>query len=59
MGGDKQKTLRALPMEGLVQTPHNARFLAPKEEGAYRVFAILHNQHGQTSVANIPFLVQK
>lgn len=59
MGGDKQKTLRALPMADLVQTPHNARFLAPKEEGAYRVFATLQNQHGQTSVANIPFLVQK
>jgi hypothetical protein len=35
------------------------RFLAPKEEGAYRVFATLQNQHGQTSVANIPFLCPK
>ena len=33
-------------------------FITPKKKGAYRFFAYIKNDKGQSSVANIPFLIE-
>lgn len=58
IGGDKQKTPDEIPLEVINQNKFGLTFLTPKKKGAYRIFAIVKNQKGQSSVANIPFLVK-
>ena len=40
------------------QSDNELTFVTPKNKGAYRIFAFVKNEKGQSSVANIPFLVQ-
>ena len=47
-----------IPLEVINQNKYGLTFLTPKKKGAYRIFAIVKNQKGQSSVANIPFLVK-
>jgi hypothetical protein len=58
MGGDQQKSLEEIPMEILSHDSNHFTFTTPKEKGAYRVFAYTRTEHGQCSVANVPFLVE-
>jgi hypothetical protein len=58
MGGDQQKSLEEIPLEIVSQELNQFTFIAPKETGAYRVFAYTQTEHGRCSVANIPFLVE-
>ena len=58
MGGDQQKSLEEIPLEIVSQELNQFIFIAPKETGAYRVFAYTQTEHGRCSVANIPFLVE-
>ena len=58
IGGDKQKTPDEIPLEVINKNKLGLTFLTPKKKGAYRIFAIVKNEKGQCSVANIPFLVK-
>ena len=40
------------------QSDNELTFISPKRKGAYRIFAFIKNEKGQSSVANIPFLVK-
>ena len=58
IGGDIQKSPDPIPFEIVRQTENELIFISPKKKGAYRLFAFVKNDKGQSSVANIPFLVQ-
>tara|TARA_B100001093_G_scaffold76751_1_gene67663 strand:+ start:11388 stop:12665 length:1278 start_codon:yes stop_codon:yes gene_type:complete len=58
IGGDIQKSPDPIPFEIVKQSENELIFISPKKKGAYRLFAFLKNDRGQSSVANIPFLVQ-
>lgn len=58
MGGDQQKSLKEIPMQIVSHESNHFTFIAPKEKGAYRVFAYTRTAHGHCSVANVPFLVE-
>ena len=58
IGGDIQKSPDSIPLEIVKQSENELIFISPKKKGAYRLFAFVKNDKGQSSVANIPFLVQ-
>ena len=58
IGGDIQKSPDPLKFEILNQTDNELTFVTPNSRGAYRLFAFIKNERGQSSVANIPFLVK-
>ena len=58
IGGDIQKSPDPIPFEIVKQTENELIFISPKKKGAYRLFAFVKNDKGQSSVANIPFLIQ-
>ena len=58
IGGDIQKSPDPIPLEIVEQNENELIFISPKKKGAYRLFAFLKNDEGQSSVANIPFLVK-
>lgn len=58
MGGDQQKSLEEISLDITSKESNEFTFIVPKEKGAYRVFAYTRTEHGQCSVANIPFLVK-
>ena len=58
IGGDIQKSPDPIPFEIVRQTENELIFISPKKKGAYRLFAFVKNDKGQSSVANIPFLIE-
>ena len=58
IGGDIQKSPDPIPFEIVRQTENKLIFISPKKKGAYRLFAFVKNDKGQSSVANIPFLIK-
>ena len=58
IGGDIQISPDPIKFEIVKQGVNALIFISPKEKGAYRLFAYVKNEKGQTSVANIPFLVE-
>lgn len=58
-GGDAEEVPEVI--EGLIQSAAsaNVEFLAPKEEGAYRLFIYVDDTADHTAHANIPFYVEK
>ena len=58
IGGDIQKSPEPIKFEIVNQSDNELTFITPKEKGAYRLFAYVKNEKGQSSVANIPFLVE-
>jgi len=58
IGGDIQKSPDPISLEIVKQTENELIFISPNKKGAYRLFAFVKNDKGQSSVANIPFLIQ-
>ena len=58
IGGDIQKSPDQIKFEVVKQNDNELTFISPKKKGAYRLFAYVKNEKGQSSVANIPFLVE-
>jgi len=58
IGGDKQISPEPIKLEIVKQNNDELIFISPKKKGAYRIFAFVKNAKGQSSVANIPFLVE-
>ena len=58
IGGDVQKRPKSIPLHAIGQTDTELTFRTPEQKGAYRIFARIQNSKGQSSVANIPFLVE-
>ena len=58
IGGDIQKSPTPIKFKIVNQTDTELTFISPKKKGAYRIFAYIQNDKGQSSVANIPFLVK-
>jgi len=58
IGGDIQVSPDPINFEIVKQSDNELIFISPKKKGAYRIFAFVKNEKGQTSVANIPFLIQ-
>ena len=58
IGGDIQRSPDPIKLEIVNKTDNELTFVAPGKKGAYRLFAYVKNKKGQSSVANIPFLVQ-
>ena len=58
IGGDIQKSPKQIKFEVVKQNDNELTFISPKKKGAYRLFAYVKNEKGQSSVANIPFLVE-
>ena len=58
IGGDIQKSPEQIKFEVVKQNDNELTFISPKKKGAYRLFAYVKNEKGQSSVANIPFLVE-
>ena len=58
IGGDIQKSPKPIKFEIINKNDNEITFLTPKKKGAYRIFAYVKNEKGQSSVANIPFLVK-
>ena len=58
IGGDIQKSPDQIKLEVVKQSNNELTFISPKKKGAYRIFAFIKNEKGQSSVANIPFLVK-
>ena len=58
IGGDIQKSPEQIKFEVVKQSDNELIFISPKKKGAYRLFAYVKNEKGQSSVANIPFLVE-
>lgn len=57
IGGDFQASPEAIAFEVIRQKKDELIFITPKRRGAYRIFAFVKNEMGQSSVANIPFFV--
>ncbi|MAW30655.1 MAG: hypothetical protein CMD15_01935 [Flavobacteriales bacterium] len=58
IGGDKQLSPEPIKLEIVKQNNDELTFISPKKKGAYRIFAFVKNEKGQSSVANIPFLIE-
>ena len=58
IGGDVQISPDPIKFEIIKQSDNELIFISPKKKGAYRIFAYVKNEKGQSSVANIPFLVE-
>tara|TARA_Y100000385_G_scaffold26981_1_gene25597 strand:+ start:2427 stop:3704 length:1278 start_codon:yes stop_codon:yes gene_type:complete len=58
IGGDIQKSPVPVKFEIIKKSDNELTFISPNKKGAYRLFAYVKNEKGQTSVANIPFLVE-
>ena len=58
IGGDIQKSPDPIEFEIVKKSDTELTFIIPKKKGAYRLFAYVKNEIGQSSVANIPFLVE-
>ena len=58
IGGDIQKSPEPINFEIVNQNDNEITFISPNKKGAYRIFAFVKNEKGQSSVANIPFLVE-
>ena len=58
IGGDIQKSPDPIKFKIVKQSATELIFISPKKKGAYRLFALVKNDKGQSSVANIPFLVE-
>ncbi len=58
IGGDIQKSPDPINLEILEQSDNELIFKSPEKKGAYRLFAFVKNKKNQSSVANIPFLVE-
>ena len=58
IGGDIQKSPESIKLEVIKQSNNELIFISPKKKGAYRIFAYVKNEKGQSSVANIPFLIE-
>ena len=58
IGGDIQKSPDPIKFDVVSQSDNKLTFISPKKKGAYRLFAYVKNEKGQSSVANIPFLVE-
>ena len=58
IGGDIQKSPEPIKFDVVNQSDNELTFISPKKKGAYRLFAYVKNEKGQSSVANIPFLVE-
>ena len=58
IGGDIQRSPDPIKLEIVNKTDNELTFVTPNKKGAYRLFAYVKNKKGQSSVANIPFLVQ-
>lgn len=59
VGGDREEPTP--PIDGLVlgATGNRARFRLPDTEGDYRLFAYVHDGHGNAATANLPLRVEK
>ena len=58
IGGDIQKSPDPIKFKIVNQSDTELTFISPKKKGAYRLFAYVKNDKGQSSVANIPLLVE-
>ena len=58
IGGDIQISPDPIEFEIVKKSDTELTFIIPKKIGAYRLFAYIKNEIGQSSVANIPFLVE-
>ena len=58
IGGDIQKSPDPIKLEIINQSDGKLTFVTPNKKGAYRLFAFVKNEKRQSSVANIPFLVE-
>ena len=58
IGGDVQISPDPIKLEIVTQSDNELTFISPKKKGAYRLFAYVKNAIGQSSVANIPFLIE-
>ena len=58
IGGDIQISPDPIKFEIVKQSDSELTFISPRKKGAYRLFAYVKNEKGQSSVANIPFLVE-
>ena len=58
IGGDIQKSPEPINFEIVNQNDNEITFVSPNKKGTYRIFAFVKNEKGQSSVANIPFLVE-
>lgn len=57
IGGDFQASPEAMAFEIIRKEKDELIFITPKRRGAYRIFAFVKNEMGQSSVANIPFFI--
>ena len=58
IGGDIQKSPDPINLEIVEQSNNELIIKSPEVKGAYRIFAFVKNKKNQSSVANIPFLVE-
>ena len=58
IGGDVQKSPDPIEFEIVKKSDTELTFISPNKKGAYRLFAYVKNEIGQSSVANIPFIIQ-
>ena len=57
MGGDFQESPDPIHLDIIKRNSNQILFKSPSKKGAYRIFTFIKNEFGQSSVANIPFLV--
>ncbi len=58
MGGDAESKPPAFPDLTVSKALEGARFKAPSEPGAYRLYVTVYDQMGSAGVANLPFYVR-
>ena len=58
IGGDIQRSPKPIKFEIVNKSDNELTFVTPNKKGAYRLFAYIKNEKGQSSVANIPFLIE-
>ena len=58
IGGDIQRSPKPIKFEIVNKSDNELTFVTPNKKGAYRLFAYVKNEKGQSSVANIPFLIE-
>ncbi|NMG43257.1 hypothetical protein GPA22_05860 [Aromatoleum toluvorans] len=57
-GGDTEAAPPRIDVRMLHADATSARFLAPRQPGAYRLFITLRDRQGKAATANLPFLVR-
>ena len=57
MGGDFQESPDPIHLDIIKRNSNQILFKSPSKKGAYRIFTFIKNEFGQSSVANVPFLV--